>query len=66
MTTKDSLQTPEKSTYLGNSTNKMQGISKIKKDSQMNTGGNGKGLAKYISLIIATLSIIIFLNSASL
>ena len=64
MTTKDSSRTPEKSTPIRNSSNKYQGVSKMRKDSQMNTSVNGKGRAKYISLIIATLSIIIFLNSA--
>ena len=36
----------------------------MRNDSQMNTSVNGKGRAKYTWLIIATLSIIIFLNSA--
>ena len=64
MTTKDSLRTPEKSTYISNSSNKYQGVSTMRKDSQMNTSVNGKGRAKYIWPIIATLSIVIFLNSA--
>jgi hypothetical protein len=36
----------------------------MRKDSQMNTSVRGKGCATYIWLIIAALSVIIFLNSA--
>jgi len=64
MTTKDSLQPAEKSPSISNSSNKYQGVSEIRKDSQMNAIVNEKGLSKYIWLIIATLSGIIFLNSA--
>ena len=64
MTTKESLQQTEKSPSISNSSNKYQGVSKIRKDSQMKAIVNEKGRAKYIWLIIATLSIIVFLNSA--
>jgi len=64
MTTKDSLQPTEKSPSISNASNKYQGVSKMREDSQMNTNVNGKGRATYIWLIIATLSVVIFLNSA--
>jgi hypothetical protein len=63
MTTKDSLQPTEKSTSISNSSNEYQGVSKIRKDSQMKAIVNEKGSAKYIWLIIATLSIIIIFIS---
>jgi hypothetical protein len=46
------------------SSNKYQGVTKMRKDSQMNTSVKGKGRAKYIWFIIAILSMIIFLSSA--
>ena len=63
MTTKDGLRTPEKSTCISNSSNKYQGVSKMRKDSQMNPSVNGKGRAKYIWLVFAFMSILIFLSS---
>jgi hypothetical protein len=64
MIIKDSLQTMEKSTSISHSSNKSQEVSKIKKDSQMKAIVNEKGRSKYIWLIIATMSIIIFFIAA--
>ena len=59
MTTKDGLQPTEKSNYISNSSNKNQGVSKIRKGSQVKASANENGPAKYIWLVIATMSIII-------
>ncbi|NOQ18281.1 MAG: hypothetical protein GQ507_03475 [Dehalococcoidales bacterium] len=63
MTTKDSLQPTEKSPSISNSSNKNQGVSKIRKDSQMKAIVNERGRAGYIWLIIAILSVIIIFVS---
>ncbi|MFC1922895.1 hypothetical protein ACFLY4_06350 [Chloroflexota bacterium] len=64
MTIKDSLQTMEKSTSIGHSANKSQEVSKIRKDSQIKAIVYEKVRSKYIWLIIATMSIIIFFIAA--
>ncbi|MGB3700221.1 MAG: hypothetical protein WA997_03030, partial [Anaerolineales bacterium] len=64
MTIKDSLQTMEKSTSISHSSNKSQEVSKIRKDSQMKAIVDETGRSKYIWLIIATMSIIIFFIAA--